>query len=461
METDRAIATNPFTGEVITQQNFLSTTDINQRIKTSWTAFQTYRNTDPKTRSEWFCRLADILNKNIERLAKTITLEMGKPIRRSRKEVTKSIKLIRYYAQNITKFLKTEEISGTSAKKTYVLYQPLGPIYQMTSCNYPLFSIIRRAVPSLLTGNTVLNRPSSTTPQTAQLVEEIFREAGFANGEYLTLMISHESSEVVISNPLVRGVTYIGNVSRGHCVASWAGQHSKKIVMELGSNNPFIVLRDADLDLAVEQAVTSRLRSSGQSALSSHSFFIEESVYEDFKNRLVQRVKEIRIGDPLDESTQLGPLACRETVQQTYDQIKRSQQQGAKVLYGGEQPKESQMKKGFFVVPTVLEVQEGNVLLAEQTLAPVFPLIRFKSDQDIVRLVNSTPYGLSSSIFSTNLSRAQTIGVELEVGSVFFNTRPHRNASVPMGGVKSSGYGHEGGMCGVREFVHSKTCWIA
>jgi len=256
-------------------------------------------------------------------------------------------------------------------------------------------------------------------------------------------------------------VTYIGNVCGGRCVASWAGHYSKKIVMELGSNNPFIVLRDADLNLAVEQAVTSRLRSSGQGALSSHSFFIEESVYEDFKNRLVQRVKEIRIGDPLDESTQLGPLASRETVQQTYDQIKRAQQQGAKVLYGGEQPKESHMKNGFFVMPTVLEVQEGNPLLTEQTFAPVFPLIRFKADQDIVRLVNGTPYGLSSSIFSSNLSRAQTIGAELDVGSVFFNTRPHRNASVPMEGVRSSGYGSEGGVCGVREFVNTKTCWIA
>jgi succinate-semialdehyde dehydrogenase/glutarate-semialdehyde dehydrogenase len=461
MEIERSIATNPFTGEVITQQNFLSPTDINQRIKTSWTAFQTYRNTDPKTRSDWLSRLADILDKNIERLAKTITLEMGKPIRQSRKEVTKSTKLIRYYAQNITQLLNSEQISGTSAKKSYVLYQPLGPIYHMTSYNYPLFSIIRRAVPSLLSGNTVLNRPSSTTPQTAQLVEEIFREAGFANGEYTTLTIAHESSEVVISSPLVRGVTYIGSVSGGQCVASWAGQHSKKIIMELESNNPFIVLRDADLNLAVDQAVTSRLRSSGQSVLSSHSFFIEESVYEDFRNRLVQRVKEIRIGDPLDEQTQLGPLANRETVQQTYDQIKRATQQGAKVLWGGEQPKESQMKKGFFVMPTVLEVQEGNTLLTEQTFAPIFPLIRFKTDQDIVRLVNSTQYGFSSSIFSTNLNRAQTIGVELEVGSVFFNTRPHRSALVPMGGVKGSGYGREGGMCGVHEFVNSKTVWIA
>lgn len=461
MQSQQATSTNPFTGEGISQQKFLSQDEMKQRIQTSYTTFMNYRKSDPKSRSERFNRLAEILEKNTERLSKIITLEIGKPLSQSRREVTKSIELIRYYAKNVDQFLKTDDLSVPNIKKSYVIYQPLGPIYQMTSYNFPLFNILRRAIPSLVMGNTVLNRSSENTQQTGMLVEEMFKEAGFVSGEYLNLIIPFDQSEFIISNPLIRGVFYIGSMTEGVRIASLAGGYSKKIVMESGGNDPFIVLKDADINLAVEQALRTRLRHGGQSTMAGKRFFIEESVYQAFRDRLLQRVQEVKIGDPMDENTILGPLASKECLQKAKDQVKRAQDQGAKLLYGGDQPKDPNLQKGFFLMPTVMEVPEGNPILREETFAPIFALTPVRTDQDIIRMSNDSPFGLSASIFTKDQARGESLGYELEVGSVFINSLWDWNPEVPIGGVKGSGVGREGGIYGVREFVNIKSILIS
>jgi len=460
MFSHKATATNPFTGEVIYKQNYLTKDEITQRIQNSWTSFQMFKKSDPKSRTDKFNRLAEVIDKNLDRLAKTITMEVGKPLSQSKKEVLITTELIRYYASNVSSFVKNEDLK-TSAKKSYVLYQPLGPIYQVTPYNFPLFSTMRRAMPALTMGNTVLNRSSDNTPQTGMLIEEMFREAGMSTGEYMNIFASEDQSELIISNPQVRGVSFIGGKEEGTKLASMAGKYSKKIVMQLGGNDPFIVLRDADLDFAADQAVRSRVKHGGQSGISAKRFLIDGTIYEDFKNKIIQRLQTVKIGDPMDERTVLGPLATKESVQRAMDQVKKAQQQGAILVYGGESPKDSNLSKGFFFMPTVLEVTEGNPILKEETFAPIFVLMRISSDQDAIRIANDSPLGLSASIFTRDMGKAEALAIELEVGNVFVNSLWTGNADIPIGGVKESGYGREGGMYGPREFTNIKSVWIA
>jgi len=456
----QATSTDPTTGSVIFQTKLHTKEEVEQKLKNSFTAYQMYRKSDPKSRTDRLNRLADVLEKNMDKLSRMITMEMGKPMKQSKKEVTKSVELIRYYASNMNQFVKNEDLK-TNAKKSYIVFQPLGPIYQMTAYNFPLFNIMRRAIPVLVMGNTVLNRSSETTPQTAMMVEEMFMEAGMASGEYINLMTTCEQSEMIISCPNVRGVSFIGSMEAGTKVASLAGKYGKKIMMDLGGSDAFIVMKDADMNMAVEEAVISRLKNAGQATISAKRFMIEDSVYEDFKVRLLQRVMTVKIGNPMDESTELGPLANKEGLQKAMEEIKRAQDQGAKMLYGGEQPKDPNLQKGYYLMPTVMEVPEGNLLLKEDIFAPIFVLTRFRTDGDVIRMVNDSPMGVSTSIFTKDEGRAQTIGYELEVGSVFMNTMWIFSPAMPVGGVKASGFGREGGVYGTREFVNMKTIYIA
>jgi succinate-semialdehyde dehydrogenase/glutarate-semialdehyde dehydrogenase len=344
MQTQQATSTDPTTGSVIFQQKFDTKQEVEQKLKNSWTTYLTYRKSDPQSRTDKLNRLADILEKSMDKMSRMITMEMGKPLKQSRKEVTKSVELIRYYAMNMSQFVKNEDLK-TSAKKSYIVFQPMGPIYQMTSYNFPLFNIMRRALPVLVMGNTVLNRSSETTPQTAMMVEEMFKEAGMASGEYINLMTSCEQSEMIIGCPNVRGVSFMGSMDAGSMMASLAGKYAKKIMMDLGGSDPFIVMKDADMNMAVEEAVLSRLKNAGQATICAKRFMIEDSVYEDFKTRLLQRVQTVKIGNPMDESTELGPLANKEGMQRAMEEIKKAQEQGAKLLYGGVQPKDPNLMK--------------------------------------------------------------------------------------------------------------------
>jgi len=463
METEQtqAQSTNPFTGEVVLRQKFMTEDEINKRIQDSWNAFMNFRRTDINTRSTRLNSLASTFEKNMDRLAKTITSETGKPLTQSREEVTRSVELIRYYVQNAQEIMRPEELKVKGAKRSYVIYEPLGPIFNISSYNYPLLQDVKRGVPAILMGNTVLSRSSSWTPQTGLLIEELYRDAGFTNGEFLSLITSQDQSELIIRNPLIRAVSYVGGVSGGQFIGSLAGKYSKKYVSEQGSNDVMIVMKDANLEWAVTRAISSRTAASGQSGMAPKTFVIEDGVYDRFRDMLIERLKSVTFGDPMDEKTTLGPLSNKPDLQKTMDQLKRSQDQGAKVLYGGNQPQGSNIKGGLFFTPTVLEVQPGNVLLNEETFAPIFPLLRFRTEEEICRFVNSSMFGCGCAIFTKDESRAEKLIPMLEVGTVFINNTVSFHPELPMGGIKWSGVGRSGGRWGAWELSNIKSVFIS
>lgn len=459
MSSGKAKVINPFTGQVINEYDYISDDEVKRKIQESWDAFQKYKDTDSKTRSEKLRKLGDVFEKNLDKLAKTITQEMGKPIKESKSEVEKSIKQCRYFADHLHEYEKPDEIK-TDAKKSYVVYEPLGPIYHITPFNFPFWLIIKGVIPAIAMGNTVLNKNPSSCPKIGILTEECFKEAGFNNGEYLNIIVGQKQSEAIISNKLIRGVSFTGSTSGGSHIASLAGKYCKKSVMELGGSDPFIVFADADLDHAVDQGVQSRLRNAGQACNCAKRLIIEESVYDKFKEKLLEKVKEMKVGDPMEEDTLIGPLAKKDGLEQTAEQVKKAKEQGGKVIYGGEQPKDDKLKNGFFYLPTIVEVEKGNILLNEETFGPVFALLKFKTEDEAIKIANDTEYGLDGAIFSKDEKRAEKLAKQVEAGAIYINHMVASGSELPSGGVKNSGFGREGGIYGAHEFVNIKCIYV-
>jgi succinate-semialdehyde dehydrogenase/glutarate-semialdehyde dehydrogenase len=455
----QAISTNPYTGEIVNKFNYLTEDDISKKIQQSWDAFLEYRKTGSKVRADRLNKLAEILEKNIDKFAKCLTTEMGKPIKEAKSEVEKCVKHCRHFADNIEEYLKSEDCKS-DAKKCYVVYQPLGPIFHITPFNFPLWLIFKGCIPCLAMGNTILNKNPSSCSLIGIMAESAFREAGWGNGEFINLIIRQQNSEFIISNNSVRGVSFTGSTNAGAKIASLAGKYCKKAVMELGGNDPLLVLKDADLDLAVEQSVQSRLRNVGQVCTSAKRFIIDESIYDEYLKKLVDKVKEMKIGDPMSENTQIGPLAKKEGLEKAADQVKKAIEQGANLVYGGEVLKDKGLKNGYFFMPTILEVKEGNPILSEETFGPIFTLMKFANEEDAVRIANDTKYGLGGAIFSRDEERAQKLGEDIEVGSIFINHLVTSGSTFPTGGVKASGFGREGGKYGAHEFVNVKSVYI-
>jgi len=459
-DKQKAKATNPFTGETLSEHDFISKEDLEKKIQESWNVFLKFKKSDPKERAQKLKKLGEIIERDSDKYAKIITMEMGKPIKEARREVEYAINECKFFGGHLEEFMKPEEIK-TKAKRSYVSIEPLGPIYHVTPFNFPFWLLFRGTVAAMAMGNTVINKNPQTCPQCGIAAEEAFKEAGFTNGEFMNLIISQDQSEDIIKNPSIRGVSFTGSTEGGVKVASWAGQYCKKSVMELGGNDPFIVLKDADMDLAIEQGVQGRLLNGGQCCTAAKRFIVDESIYEEFKNRLIEKVKDVKVGDPMDENTQVGPLAKKSGLEKAMDQVKKAKEAGAKVLLGGDQPKDEKLKKGHYMNPTILETSENNPVFDEETFGPIFNLIKFKTEEDALRIANKTKYGLGGAIFTRDEERAQELGRDLEVGALFINNMVDWNASTPEGGVKMSGYGREGGKQGAHEFVNVKTVWIA
>jgi succinate-semialdehyde dehydrogenase/glutarate-semialdehyde dehydrogenase len=455
----QAVSTNPYTGEIVNKFNYLTEDEISKKIQQSWDTFLEYRNTGSKVRAERLYKLADVLEKNLDKFAKCLTTEMGKPIKEAKGEVQKCAKHCRHFAEHIDEYLRPEDCAS-DAKKSYVIYQPLGPIFHITPFNFPLWLIFKGCIPCLAMGNTVLNKNPRSCSLIGIMAESAFREAGWGNGEFINLVVSQQHTEFIISNSIIRGVSFTGSTGGGSDIASLAGKHCKKAVMELGGNDPFLVLKDADMDLAVEQSVLSRLKNGGQVCTSAKRFIIDESIYDDYLKKLVDKVKEMKIGNPMNEDTQIGPLAKKDGLEKTIDQVKRAVENGAKLVYGGEQMRDGMFKNGFFYMPTILEVEEGNPILKEETFGPIFSLLKFKNEEDAIRIANDTKYGLASAILSKDEERAQKLGLEIDTGSVFVNHMVESNSTLPSGGVKASGFGREGGKYGAHEFVNVKSIYI-
>jgi len=458
---EKAKATNPYTQETLSEHDFLTDEQVKDKIQESWNNFLKHKKSDPQERAKKFAKMAQILSSDVDKFARVISLEMGKPIKESRLEVEKAIKECQHFADNTVKYLQSEPIKDAESKDAYISIRPLGVIYHVTPFNFPFWLIFRGSVGAIAMGNTVINKNPQTCPQCGIIAEQVFVDAGFTNGEFMNLITNQSQSEMIISNNSIRAVSFTGSTEGGKKVGGWAGQYCKKAVMELGGNDPFIVLKDADLDLTIEQGVKGRLLNGGQCCTAAKRFIIDESIYEEVKQKLIEKVKTVKLGDPLDEKTDVGPLAKKSGLDKQLDQIKRAQEKGAKVLLGGGVPKGEEYGKGNFFEPTIIEVDESNPIYHEETFGPVFTLVKFKDESDIIRMANDTEYGLGSAIFSRDIEKAKKLSEDIDAGCTYINHFTDWDAACPEGGVKMSGFGRDGGRQGAYEWANVKTIWVA
>jgi succinate-semialdehyde dehydrogenase / glutarate-semialdehyde dehydrogenase len=448
---------NPATGEEL--KNFASFDDseIEKRLQRAERAFATYRHVTFAKRTQLMMAAASLLNRGKEEFARIITLEMGKLFRAAMEEVEKCVRGCRFYAENAERFLG-DEAAQTDAARSYVRYQPLGPVLAIMPWNFPFWQVFRFAAPALMAGNVGLLKHASNVPQCALAIEQIFCRAGFDDGIFQTLLIEPKRVEKLIVDPRVKAVTLTGSEKAGSEVASTAGRHIKKSVLELGGSDAFIVMPSADFEGALSTAVKARTINSGQSCIAAKRFFVADEIYDDFLQQFVERMRALKIGDPFDETTDLGPLATEQILQGVDEQVQKSIAGGAKLLTGGNRIH----GPGFFYEPTVLvDVPKESPAYREEVFGPVASVFRVRDTSEAIELANNTTFGLAASAWTNDPAEQELFTSELETGMVFINALVASDPRLPFGGVKRSGFGRELGATGIREFMNAKTIWIS
>ncbi len=391
-----------------------------------------------------------------DKYATLMTLEMGKPLREARAEVEKCAAVCDYYAQHGGDFLRAEPVES-DAGKSYVAYYPLGVVLAVMPWNFPFWQVFRAAAPALMAGNALVLKHASNVPQCALAIEAVFRDSGLMAGLFTTLMIEAGQVAGVIASPHVHAVTLTGSEAAGRKVAACAGQHLKKCVLELGGSDPFIVLHDADLELAADMAVASRFLNCGQSCIAAKRFIVVPQIADEFLRRFKMKVEALKVGDPLDDATQIGPLARLDLRVTLHEQVTASIAQDAVALTGCK-PVE---REGFFYQPSILDrVTAKTRAWSEELFGPVAIVIRAASEEDALRIANETPFGLGSSVWSKDTARAEQLAAHIQAGCTFINGMVKSDPRLPFGGVKASGYGRELSKLGIHEFVNAKTVWI-
>lgn len=448
---------NPYTGETLRSYPPLSPEEIRTRIDRAQTAFLAHRQTSLDTRAICLNRVAEILEAESDRLARLATLEMGKTLQAAREEVKKCAWAFRHTAEQI-QFLFGEEVVLTEAQSSRLRYDPLGVILAVMPWNFPYWQVLRFAAPALAAGNSALLKHASNVPQCALAIEDVISRAGFTKDVFQTLLIPASGVAQVIEDSRVRAASLTGSEAAGADLARRAGALLKKVVLELGGSDPFIVMPSADLDEAVLNAVQARLINNGQSCIAAKRFIVHEQIYPEFERKFVEGMKAIRLGDPLEIETELGPLATPQLRDDLDGQVRRSVKLGARPLTGGK----SANRAGNFYEPTVLsEVRPGMPAFDEELFGPVASLFRVPNLEAAIELANVTEFGLGSSFWSRDETEIKQAIRDLEAGSVFVNAKMASDPRLPFGGVKRSGYGRELGVAGMREFVNLKTTWIA
>lgn len=447
---------NPATEETLVSFEIDTEERIQRALEKADTAFRAWRRESFSKRSDLVKQAAVYLRRNKDRFAGIMTAEMGKPIVESEAEVEKCARNLDYYAETAESHLKTE-MRDSNAAESYVQYTPLGVVLAIMPWNYPLWQVFRFAAPALMAGNTAILKHASNVPQCALAIEEVFREAGLPEGCFQTLLVPGAEVRKIIENPIIVAVTITGSEVAGSFVASDSGRLLKKTVMELGGSDPFIVLEDADLELAVEAGVLARYQNTGQSCIAAKRFIVVESIFEQYQKRFVEAVQALQTGNPMNRATRIGPLARPEFVGDLERQVRESVRQGATILTGG-QPVPG---KGYFFQPTVLtDVQPDMPAGCEEVFGPVAAMIRAKNTEDAIKIANHTPYGLGSSLWTTDTASAKKQARDIDAGQVFINGIVASDPRLPFGGVKRSGYGRELSDFGIREFVNIQTVWI-
>lgn len=447
---------NPTTGETLKSFSALSAPQIEEKLQLAADTFRAVRNTSFTDRARMMQRAAEILETEKSKFAKLMTLEMGKPINAAVAEAEKCAWVCRYYAENAQQHL-ADQFVETNAQKSYVRFQPLGPVLAVMPWNFPFWQVFRFAAPALMAGNVGLLKHSSNVPQCALAIEEIFTRAGFPNGAFQTLLIGSDAVEEILNDRRVAATTLTGSEPAGRSVASIAGSQIKKTVLELGGSDPFIVMPSANIDEAVTTGVKARTINNGQSCIAAKRFIVAEDIYDEFERKFVTQMKALRIGDPLEESTEIGPLATPQIVSDLEEQVQRAVAAGARVLTGGKRVN----RPGNFYEPTVLVNVDVNAPVScEEIFGPVAMLFRVADIDEAIRIANATPFGLGSAAWTNDAREQERCIEEIEAGSVFINGMVASDPRLPFGGVKHSGYGRELADFGIREFVNIKTVWI-
>ena len=453
-----AIATiNPATGETLQTFQPLSTPQIEEKLQLAVATFQAERKTPFAERARRMRKAADILERDKDKFAKLMTLEMGKPYKAAVAEAVKCTTACRYYAENAEQIL-ADEIIETGAKKSFVRYRPIGPILAVMPWNFPFWQVIRFAAPALMAGNVGLLKHASNVPQCALAIEQLFLEAGFPAGAFQTLLIGSQQVDAILNDPRVVAATLTGSEQAGIEVGVAAAKRIKKVVLELGGSDPFIVMPSADLDAAVATAVEARVINNGQSCIAAKRFIVHESIASDFEKKFVDRMKNLRVGDPFDEKTELGPLATADAVKSLDADVQKTVKAGAKLLTGGHKLE----LPGNYYAPTVLtNIPKESPAYREEFFGPVASLFRVKDIDEAIRLANDSRFGLGASAWTTDAAERERFINELESGMVFINKMVASDPRIPFGGVKHSGHGRELATNGIREFMNIKTVWIA
>ena len=448
--------TNPATGQVLKTFEPLAAAQLEQKLQRAADAFAKYRKTSFAERAVWMVKAAEILESEKEAFARIMTTEMGKTYKSAIEEAVKCAWACRYYAENAARFLADEAVE-TPARRSYVRYQPLGAVLAVMPWNYPFWQVIRAATPALMAGNVMLLKHASNVPQCALTIEEIYRRAGFPEGVFQTLLIGSTQVDDVLNDPRVAAATLTGSEGAGVQVGMGAARRVKKVVLELGGSDPFIVMPSANLEEAVATAVKARITNNGQSCINAKRFIVAEPIAAEFERRFVQAMASLRVGDPFDERTDLGPLVNREAVRDLHQGVLKSVEAGARVLTGGK-PLEG---PGFFYPPTVLTgIPRNSPAYCDEFFGPVASLFRARDMDDAIRIANDTRFGLGASAWTTDERELDRFINELESGMVFINRIVASDPRLPFGGVKWSGYGRELGVHGIREFTDIKTVWI-
>jgi succinate-semialdehyde dehydrogenase/glutarate-semialdehyde dehydrogenase len=455
-----AIATtNPATGEIMKAFDPMSEAEIDVRLGRAKAGFEALRLTSFATRAGWMRAAADILEAEVDDVATTMTLEMGKTLASAKGETLKCAKACRYYADHAEQYMADEPVdpAAVSASRAYARYQPIGAVLAIMPWNFPLWQAMRFAAPALMAGNVGLLKHASNVPQTAVYMEDLFRRAGFPDGAFQTLLIGADLVERVISDPRVAAVTLTGSEGAGRSVAAIAGRELKKTVLELGGSDPFIVMPSADIAKAAAVATTARCQNNGQSCIAAKRFIVHTDVYDEFAAAFVANMAALRVGDPMAEGTDVGPLATEQGRADVEEQVLDAAAKGASVLCGGERP----AGPGWFYPPTVVaDLTPDMRMYAEEVFGPVAGLYRVDSIDEALELANSTGFGLGSNAWTRDAGEQQRLVDDLEAGAVFVNGMTTSYAELPFGGVKNSGYGRELSAHGIKEFCNIKTVWV-
>jgi succinate-semialdehyde dehydrogenase/glutarate-semialdehyde dehydrogenase len=449
---------NPATGEKLREYPETPARQVRAAVTAADEAFRSWRGTSFADRSRLMREAARVLRSRVEAYAVLMAEEMGKPVRDGRAETEKSATACDYYAENAERFLARERVD-TGARASFVCFQPLGVILAVMPWNFPFWQVFRFAAPALMAGNAGLLKHAANVPGCALAIEDVFRSAGFPENLFRTLLVPGRKVPALIRNPLVRAVTLTGSTAAGRAVGRAAGQALKKAVLELGGSDPYLVLEDADLELAVETCAASRLINAGQSCIAAKRFLVVPALRAEFERRLVERMRGVRMGDPLDESTQMGPQARVDLRDELHDQVRRSIEKGARLLLGGELPS----GPGAFYPPTVLaDVRAGMAAHDEELFGPVAAIIPVRDEEEALAVANASVFGLGAAVFTRDLARGERIAErELDAGACFVNGFVKSDPRLPFGGVKESGHGRELSHYGIREFVNIKAVVVA